>query len=150
MRVGDICTRDPVCVGGHASLTDVARTMRTAHVGAVIVIDERGGHRVPLGVLTDRDVVVGVLAAEEEHFGLCTASSVMGSHLVAVRDDEDLAEVLTTMRGAHVRRVPVLDSAGCLLGVLSVDDVIGALTRELQDVAAIVAEQRAVEHRSRP
>jgi CBS domain-containing protein len=150
MRVGDICTRDPVCVGGHTTLTDVARTMRAAHVGAVIVVDERGGRRVPLGVLTDRDVVVGVLAAEEEHFGLCTASTVMGPHLVTVREDEDLAPVLTTMRTAHVRRVPVLDASGALLGVLSVDDVMAALTRELQDVAAIVSEQRGVERRSRP
>lgn len=150
MRVGAICTRGPVYVPRDASLTDAARRMRTSHVGAVVVVDEQERRPIPVGMLTDRDVVVGVLAAEEEHFGLLAVGDVMGCKLVTALEDEDVGEVLRRMRSAGVRRVPVVDADGCLSGVLSVDDVVLALGSELEDVAAIMVGQRATERSERP
>jgi CBS domain-containing protein len=150
MRVGNICTRGPVCVPRDASLTEAARRMRAAHVGAVVVVERGGRDAVPVGMLTDRDVVVGVLAAEEEHFGLRAVGDVMGSKLVTAREDEDVVDVLERMRTGGVRRVPVVDGDGHLSGVLSIDDVVRALGRALEDVAAIMVGQRATERVERP
>jgi CBS domain-containing protein len=150
MRVGDICARSPICVPRDATLTDAARKMRGSHVGAVVIIDERGGRSIPVGIVTDRDVVVGVLAAEEEHFGLRAAGDVMSPRLVTASEDEDVAEALKRMRAAAVRRVPVVDRAGYLTGVLSIDDIVLALASQLADVAAIVVGQQVAERTQRP
>ena len=150
MRVGDICTPNPVHVPRTASVLEVAREMRHAHVGAVVVVDRDGDRRVPVGILTDRDVVVGVLASDDQHIGLVDVGTLMRGEVVTARVDEDVAPVVSRMRWANVRRVPVVDGDGSLFGVLSLDDVLPVLSRQLVDIAMLLAQQPAHEHEDRP
>lgn len=150
MRVGDICTPNPIHVSRTASILEAARQMRHAHVGAVVVVDRDGDRRVPVGILTDRDVVVGVLASDDQHIGLVDVGTLMRGEVVTARSDEDVAPVVSRMRWANVRRVPVVDEAGSVVGVLSLDDVLPVLARQLVDIAMLLSHQPAHEHEDRP
>jgi CBS domain-containing protein len=153
MRVGDICSRNPSYVTRDVRVLEAARRMRTDHVGDLIVVEERHGRPFPIGVLTDRDVVVGVLAHDPKHdparSGLLDVGDVIDGTLVSATEDEDLAPVLRRMRSFGVRRVPIVDAEGCLVGVLSVDDVIPAISDELAEIGALVSRQADWEKTSR-
>lgn len=150
MRVGDICTPSPIVVTRNASVLEAARQMRHSHVGAVIVVDRDGERHMPVGVLTDRDVVVGVIASDDQHIGLLDVGSLMRGEVVTARADEDVAPVISRMRWANVRRVPVVDDGGAVVGMLSLDDVLPVLARQLVDIAMLLAQQPAHEHEERP
>jgi CBS domain-containing protein len=125
--------------------------MREDHVGDLIVVEERDGQRVPVGILTDRDLVVGVLAKDGVHGDKLDVGDVLlGTPLLTAREDEDLSPVLQRMRAFYVRRVPVLDESGRLAGILSLDDAIAALTEAMDDVAALVSSQPRHEAERRP
>lgn len=104
----------------------------------------------PVGVLTDRDIVVGILAKDTEHVRLLDVGDVMERTLVTASEDEDLAAVLRRMRSFGVRRVPVVDARGDLTGILSVDDALPALSDEIAEVAALVSRQSKREPAHRP
>jgi CBS domain-containing protein len=106
-------------------------------VGDLIVVEEDAGRRVPVGILTDRDIVVAVVAQR------VTASSVkvgdaMSAALLTVHKDNGIEHALRQMRSAGVRRAPVVDETGVLVGVLSIDDVIDHLAVQLGHIADIV------------
>jgi CBS domain-containing protein len=126
--------------------------MREEHVGDLIVVDEGEGGVKPVGVITDRDVVVGVLARDGDHVRTLDVGDVMSPDgaLVSAGEDEDIRPVLARMRSSGVRRLPVTDASGRLAGVLSVDDVIAALAGELAEVAALVSQQAEMESARRP
>jgi CBS domain-containing protein len=152
MRVSEICTRNVSYVRRDVGVLDAARRMREDHVGDLIVVDEREGGVAPVGVLTDRDVVVGVLARDSEHIGVLDVGDILDPEgpLVSATEDEDLGPVLHRMRSFGVRRLPVLDGRGLLAGVLSVDDAVAALANELAEVAALMSRQAGIESERRP
>lgn len=150
MRISEICSRTVHHVTRETSVLEAARRMREEHVGDLVVVDVRGGRNIPVGVLTDRDVVVGILAKDVEHVRSLDVGDVMGGPLVTASEDEDIAAVLRRMRSFGVRRVPVVDAGGVLTGVLSVDDVIPALSDEIAEVAALVSRQAQREPMRRP
>jgi CBS domain-containing protein len=140
MKVGEICTRDPRAIERDATLVEAARRMRDEHVGDLVVAVEHDGRRVPVGVLTDRDIVVKAVAAELDP--AARVSVVMSEDLlVTATEDEDVAPVLKRMRSFGVRRVPVVDASGGLVGLLAIDDVVAALSDALGEVAALVSHQ---------
>jgi CBS domain-containing protein len=141
MRVNEICSRAVSHVRRDVSILEAAHRMREEHVGDLIVVDEKEGRRFPVGMLTDRDMVVGILARDADHVRQLDVGDVMGSSLVTAYEEEDLAPVLRRMRTFGVRRLPVVDAEGSLTGVLSVDDVIPALSDEMADLAALVSSQ---------
>ncbi len=150
MRALEILTRHVVLAQRTESLLEAIRKMRREHVGALVVVEERGGANVPVGMLTDRDIVVGVFAKDVSHVGSLDVGDVMSSDLVTATSDEDVGEVLRRMRSFGVRRVPVVDAAGRLEGVLSLDDVLAGLSEELAEAASLAARQREREPARRP
>jgi CBS domain-containing protein len=150
MRALELLTRHVAVAHRHEPLLEAIQRMRQEHVGALIVIDERDGFRMPIGILTDRDIVVGVLAKDVTHVGELEVSDVMTPDLVTATEDEDVSEVLRRMRSFEVRRVPVVDAAGALRGILSIDDVIAGLSEELAEAASLVSRQREREPATRP
>jgi CBS domain-containing protein len=150
MLVSEICSRDVSDVDSGVSVLEAARRMREEHVGDLIVVEVRDGRRVPIGVLTDRDIVVGILAKDGEHLKMLDVGDIVSGTLVTATEDEDLKPVLKRMRSFGVRRVPVLGADGSLTGVLSIDDVISALSDEIAEVAALVSRQALREPERRP
>ncbi|HSQ66120.1 MAG TPA: CBS domain-containing protein [Polyangiaceae bacterium] len=143
MKVGDICSRNVSWVSRGVRVLDAARRMRTEHVGDLVVIDEKDGRPTPVGVFTDRDVVVGILAEDGEFISALQVGDVIRDDVpvVTATEDEDLADVLKRMRSFSVRRVPVVDDKGALVGILSIDDAIAALADEFAQVASLVSHQ---------
>lgn len=146
MKVGDICTRDVVTVSESEDLMAAAQLMRKRHIGYVVVVEPSMADRTvtPLGVITDRDIVVKVLARETDARSL-RVGDVMTRQPVTAREESSVAVALHYMREIGVRRVPVVNQAGQLVGILSLDDVLDALAAELTEVASSIRHELKME-----
>ncbi len=145
MRVGDICTRNVISVSADESIYTAAQKMREQHVGDVIVVmDDRERC---IGILTDRDITIEVVANRVDPETL-TVRDVMSDDVLMVDEDEDILEAMEMMSRAGVRRLPVMNEARKLCGVISVDDIIGSLAESLLEVSTLAHRQRhREEHR---
>ncbi|MBB5016004.1 CBS domain-containing protein [Rehaibacterium terrae] len=148
MRISDICIRGVVCIAPDASILDAARAMREHHVGCLVVAERRDGDARPLGVLTDRDIVLAVVAPDID-VDVLTVGDVMSPQPHTCREDDDLFGALQTMRRHGVRRLPVVDDEGRLAGIVSADDVIAAFGMEVTELARAFKYQQAREAEQR-
>lgn len=148
MPVGEFCNRIVVVTTPSTVVTEAAQLMRTHHVGDLVVVEEVDGKRVPVGIVTDRDIVVEVVAAGVNPEAL-RVGDIMGPGVATVRESEGLYEALRYMRDKGVRRMPVVDAAGALAGILTLDDVLELLAEELTELAKLVSHERQREARIR-
>ena len=145
MTVGSICTRAVVAVPKSESIVDVAKRMRMLHVGTVIVIEDRKGRHFPVGILTDRDIVLSIVASEPEHLPSILVRDAMNDNLVTTHEDTSLPEALKMMQERGVRRLPIVDRDGALVGIVTADDVIRFLAEELNQVVQLMNHEGQVE-----
>jgi CBS domain-containing protein len=148
MAVGEICNREVVVAEKALPVVDAAQLMRKHHVGDLVVVEARGGSRYPVGIVTDRDIVVEVVAAGVNPESL-KVGDIMGAEVATVLESEGLFEALRYMRDKGVRRMPVVDSAGGLIGILTLDDLISLLAEEMTGLAQLVSHERQREASSR-
>jgi len=148
MAVGDICNREIVITEKSVSVVDAAKLMRSHHVGDLVVVEEKGGRKHPVGIVTDRDIVVEVLAAGVDPESL-KVGDIMGPEVATVRESEGLFEALRYMRDKGVRRMPVVDREGGLIGILTLDDVLSLLAEEMTELAKLVSHERQREATAR-
>jgi len=141
MTAGELCTRMVATIDPGESVLTAAKRMRDEHVGDLVVVETIEGGVRPIGILTDRDLVVSVLAEEIAEPARHEVGEVIHGDLVTATDDEDLGEVLRRMRAFAVRRVPVLDGAGCLFGILALDDVLAWIREDLAEATSISRRQ---------
>jgi CBS domain-containing protein len=151
MNVGDVCHKNPVTVRPFDEITVAAQLMREKHVGYIVVAEPgtREADLRPLGVLTDRDIVITVVAREADP-NFLRVNDVMTRSPVVALADESLGSALGKMRRIGVRRLPVIGEREELVGVLSLDDIIDQLVGELQSVAGSIRTGRAIEQTLRP
>ena len=143
MKAIDICRKPVVTAPAEASILEVAALMRTNHVGSVVVT-HGAGSRSPAGILTDRDIVVEVLALGLDPATI-TAGEIMTQAPAVCPVDEDVLWALKVMRDRGVRRLPVVDGAGELLGMLAFDDVMQHLGGSFGDISQMIGTQRLAE-----
>lgn len=148
MSVGEVCVREVVVAGRKDSVAELARLMRRHHVGSVVIVEEVGGMHRPVGIVTDRDLVVEVLAMEVAPDSL-TAEDVMSFRLLTARESDGLWETLQRMKAKGVRRLPVVDDPGALVGILSADDLLDLLAEELNDLVRVIRREISRERESR-
>jgi CBS domain-containing protein len=141
MAIGEICTRDVVLARRDMSVREAARLMREYHVGALVVVDETGEGRRPVGVLTDRDIVVGIVAKGLDPDGL-RVDEVMASQVITASERAGVAETVELMRAKGVRRVPVVDARGMLVGIVAADDLVDLLAEEMSSIARMITRER--------
>ena len=151
MNVSQLCNRNVVTVRKSDEVVAAARLMREKHVGYLIVVepDFTGATQRPVGVITDRDIVVTIVAQDVNPRGL-KVNDVMTPNPVVVELGDSIAAAVQEMRRIGVRRVPVVGGQGELEGVLSFDDVLDALSSELQGLAGAVRSERRFETALRP
>jgi CBS domain-containing protein len=149
MPVGEICNREVVIARRGESVLEAARLMRQFHVGDLVIVEEKGGRRLPVGIVTDRDIVLQVIGIDGSDPAALAIDDIMTTDLATVREDQGLVETIDVMRRKGVRRVPVVDRDGGLVGILAVDDVIGLLADELAGLAGIVAREQEREKTAR-
>jgi CBS domain-containing protein len=148
---GEFCSRRVVIAKKGDSLVEAARRMRDEHVGSLVVVeDEDGGKRIPIGVLTDRDIVVGVVATNPDDLPRLMVGDVIVGELIKAWEDDDLADTLKRMRSYGVRRIPVLGRDGELVGLVSFDDIVEYLSEEVNDLATLLSREQSREHQVRP
>ncbi|MBI4266605.1 MAG: CBS domain-containing protein [Acidobacteria bacterium] len=149
MTVGEICHRNVVVAPKGEMIVDAARRMRTSHVGALVVIENRNGRHVPIGIVTDRDIVVSVVAGDPEHINCLLVNDVMSDDLVAAREHESIEAALKKMEEHGVRRLPIVDADGALAGILTLDDILQYLTAQQSELVALVAREQRLERQYR-
>jgi CBS domain-containing protein len=149
MRVGEVCNREVIVAHADESVHAAAELMRRYHVGNVVVVEERDGRTVPTGIVTDRDLVVEVMVPELEPKDLAVRDIVTGPLSVA-REEDGLMDALEIMRAKAIRRLPVVDADGKLVGILTLDDAGGLLAEMQARLWAVVERQRSAEERRRP
>jgi CBS domain-containing protein len=148
MTVGEICNRDVIIVRREDTILAAAKLMRQHHVGDVVVVDERSGARIPVGIITDRDVVIEIMATELDQ-KVMTVGDIMIADLVLVKESLGVFEAVQYMRAKAVRRLPVVDEQGALAGILTLDDLLKLLSEELAAIARLINSQQQKETRDR-
>jgi len=148
MAIGEICNREVVFVQRETTVLEASRLMRQYHVGDLVVIDESAGKRVPVGIVTDRDIVLEIVCMELDA-SVLTVGDIMGLELATVRESEGVFETMRYMRSKGVRRVPVVDAHGGLVGIVTLDDLLEILAEEMNELARLVSTERKRESQTR-
>ncbi len=141
MTVGKICNREVVIVDKTASIPEAARLMREYHVGDLVVVEEKAGKRIPVGIVTDRDIVLEVIA-EGVDMNDINVGDIMSNSLVTARESDGMLETIKMMRAKGVRRLPVINDDNELVGILSVDDLIDLFSEQIVDLARLIAKEQ--------
>ncbi len=145
MTIGTVCSRN-VCVSRRgAALASAVENMTRNHVGAIVVVDNSGsGGLKPIGIITDRDVVCGQLSPPRDLFCM-VVEDAMSSAPATLKETCGIAEGVAAMSELGVRRAPVVDEAGNLVGIVSMDDLLTVLARDLSSLAGLIKSQPAHE-----
>jgi CBS domain-containing protein len=149
MDVNLICNHNVATVNKAQGVVDAAVLMREQHVGDLIVVEPRGSASLPVGILTDRDIVLGVVAKGIAADAV-TVGDAMTRNLLTVREDSSLEFALREMRRYGVRRAPVVRANGDLVGVVAIDDVIQHLAMQLGRLADLIRLEQDAELKTRP
>ena len=143
MLIEDIFTSAVVRVSRSTTLQDAARIMRKQHVGALVVTDEGLERDRPLGIVTDRDIVVKGLA--EGRGAQAEVGEIMTQALATVLRTDTVTQALELMRTRGVRRLAVAEASGELAGILSLDDIVERLAGEVGALHGILGNELARE-----
>jgi CBS domain-containing protein len=130
LTAGDICKRKVSVAYQHTSVVAAAQLMREDHVGAIVVVEDANGSRQVRGLITDRDIVMSVVALGLDPEPLCL-EDVMSERLVTAQEDDALPHLMQSMREHGVRRVPVVGAHDELMGIVTLDDVLKILAQEM-------------------
>ena len=148
MKAGELCNREVVTATRGMSILDAARLMRDYHVGSLIIVESTENRKEAVGILTDRDIVIEVIA---EAVGLdeVTIGDVMSYALLKVSEEESVFETAQRMRARGVRRVPVISGTGELVGILALDDILSLLSEELSLLTKVTSRESEQEKKKR-
>lgn len=144
MSAGEYCNREVVVIDKTESVREAITLMRTHHVGDVVVVEEQDSARRPLGILTDRDIVMEILA-ENVDLAAVNVGDVMSYELETVGENVKFLDAIKLMSIKGIRRLPVVGPKGNLVGILAVDDILGLISEQLSDLVGLIARQRVQE-----
>lgn len=148
MNIASICQREIVTVAADASLREAAASMREHHIGALVVTDAAAPARV-VGVITDRDLAIDVLALELNANGICVGQLVHGS-AISVSGEASLQQAAAAMEDGGVRRLLVTGEDARVIGIVSIDDLVDAVAAEVSGLARALRSGIARENAERP
>lgn len=148
MAMSELCNSDVITLERNSTIAQAAKLMRQHHVGAVIVVEMKDGRRSPVGVVTDRDIVVELVATELDP-DVITVGDIMVHTLVSISEKSGLLEAIRLMADKGVRRLPVTDEKGALVGIVALDDMLLLLTKELGALSKLVEREQKNEAKKR-
>lgn len=148
MSAGEYCNREVVVISKTEPVSEAVSLMRKHHVGDVVVIEQTKQGAIPVGILTDRDIVLEILA-EDVDLGSVSIGDVMSYELITVTENATLIDTVKLMRQHGIRRIPVVNDSGILEGLLSVDDLLELLAEQLNDIVALISKEQSSESRRR-
>lgn len=134
MNIKDVMTLNPTCCRPSTTLQDVAQLMRDEDIGEVPVVETDGAKKL-VGVITDRDIVVRVVAAGRAAHAV-TAADCMTAPAVTCRESDTLEECAQAMAAQRIRRMPIVDENGELCGIVAQADLQATDARSLKEQVA--------------
>lgn len=139
--IGEICRREVVVTTGSASVAAAAQLMHTHHVGSLVVVSGGdGGTRKPVGIITDRDMVMDVMAMDRNPHEV-RVEEIMSARLTTARDTDGVHQTLQLMRHKGVRRLPIVNGDGDLIGIVATDDLLRVLSYDIVTLAGIAVRE---------
>lgn len=148
MLLKDVCTANVVSCGTQTSTLEAASLMRHRHVGDLVVVDDPQDQGIPLGVVTDRDLVVEVLGNGLDP-AKTTVGSLMRKPVVIAHESEDTTQVIERMRAHGVRRMPVVAHEGEVVGIITLDDLLRLFVADASALLEIMTKGQVNEQHSR-
>ncbi|MDA2921015.1 CBS domain-containing protein [Desulfobacterota bacterium AH_259_B03_O07] len=139
MLVRDLATSQVITLPLSVPVTEAATLMRDQNIGAIVIVDDE---RRPIGILTDRDIVLSVVAVNK-HPGEFVVEDIMTRELVMVDEETDIFQLLKKISEKSIRRIPVTKK-GELVGIVSVDDIIVVIATELSNLAVALSSTSKV------
>jgi CBS domain-containing protein len=127
MKAKDIMTKNPKCVTPETSVREAARLMKEEDVGVLPVVDRDGSDRL-VGIVTDRDIAIRHVA-EGHDSSSCPVREAMTSNVRTARENDDVNDVMDVMGKEQIRRIPVINERGSLIGIVAQADIV----REARD-----------------
>lgn len=149
LTAGDICKRKVSVAYQHTSVVAAAQLMREDHVGSLVVVEDANGSRQVRGLITDRDIVMSVVAMGLDPEPLCL-EDVMSDQLVTADETDTLMDLMQAMREHGVRRVPVVGQGQELMGIVTLDDVLKILAHEMNLLVGSIDTSLRQERARRP
>lgn len=140
MKVKDLCTLETQIIEKNETAQAAALAMQEAKVGSLVVVDVLPNGDLPIGIITDRDIALKV-ASQDVRPSMLVVEDFASETLLTVQGNEDVYDVLGKMRQKSVRRVPVVDKAGFLVGIISIDDILEFLVGELKEMTSIMKHE---------
>lgn len=137
MSIYTVCQKSVVSVTPDTSVRFVAELMRSKNIGCVVIAEEQK----PVGIVTDRDLALRKNAFSGEDEDAVPISRIMTRDLCTIRKDTGVFDAIQEMKSSNVRRLPVVDAGGRLVGLITVDDIIRLLARELGEIARIIGKE---------
>lgn len=147
MPIGEICNREVVFSYPNHTVREAALLMREYHVGDLVVVEENG-KRKPVGIVTDRDIAISIVALGLDP-DVITVGDIMGPELVTVRENQGVFETIQQMRLKGVRRLPIVGEEGALVGIVAVDDLVALFADELSELSKVIVREQMVEVKTR-
>jgi CBS domain-containing protein len=141
MTIGTICNREIITVQRDATVLHAAMLMRQYHVGDVVIIENHKNKTVPIGIVTDRDLIVEVVATELD-CSVITVGDILIEKLVVIKESAGVFEAIQLMASKGVRRLPVVDDEGGLVGIITLDDLLLLLSKELAELTKLVTREQ--------
>lgn len=141
MPILDICNREIITLQQDDTVLQAAKMMRQFHVGAVVVIATKNEKCVPVGIVTDRDVVVDVVAPGLDS-NVITVGDIMVSNLVVVDEEAGVFDAIQLMSSKGVRRLPVVRKNGELIGIVTLDDLFVLMAKEFGNFAKLLKREQ--------
>jgi len=148
MPIGEFCNREVVFATREMSLPEAAQLMRKFHVGDLVVVDEVDGKRVPVGIVTDRDMVIEIISQSLD-FNEFSVGDIMSPQLISVQEKEGVLETIRLMRAKGIRRIPVVNQEGGLEGIVSADDILDLLAEEMAELAKVAPREQESEAKTK-
>ena len=121
MKIQDIMSAEPNTVTPDTSLTEAARLMKDHNIGMLPVVESEGSRKL-VGVVTDRDIAIRHVA--EGHLSDCPVREAMTDNVSTCKATEDIDRVMSLMAEEQVRRIPIVDERGDLVGIVSQADIV--------------------------
>jgi len=140
VNIGEVCSRDVCIVTSAEPLGDAVAEMQKHHVGALVVIERRQDQVRPIGIITDRDVIRSQVV-EKKGLSRLTVADAMTAHLLTLPESCGIAEAIGQMSTRGVRRAPVVNDSGDLVGVVSFDDLLPVVSEQLNVLAKLISDQ---------
>jgi CBS domain-containing protein len=148
MTLKTICNREVLIAQKRDSLVEAAKLMREFHAGSIVIIEKRNGLGYPVGIVTDRDIVIELIAKEAD-INSVTLGDVMCREITVAKENDDVNETIKIMRQKGIRRLPVVDDNGALIGIVTLDDLIDLIAEQLKDLAELIGKQQNLEKKNR-